>query len=65
MAYCPQQKEKSFLIGLIKNGWPLILAAVVAAYAIINVAAYVAIATGASGHINPILHAPLYWLFGR
>ena len=65
MAYCPPQKKEHFLIGLIKNGWPLLLAVPVAAYIAINVAAYIAISMGAGGHINPILHAPLYWLFGR
>jgi hypothetical protein len=65
MAYCPPEKRESFLIGLIKNCWPFLLAVPPATYFAFNVAAYIALATGATGHLNPVLHAPLIWMLSH
>ena len=60
-AYSPKQKDEPFLVGFIKTGWPIIGFVLVVGYVGFNVAAYIAIATGGTGELHPVLHALLIW----
>jgi hypothetical protein len=44
---------------------PLGFAVLAVGYIGLNMATLVMVMAGAPGHADPVLHAPLYWLFGR
>lgn len=62
MVYCPPLKKENKVLGFITHCWPLMLTAAACLYLGVNVAAYVAIATGATGQLDPFWHAPLIQL---